>query len=80
VAPRQIPKASGFEEIRVLSTVWHPAPERRMAVLSASVDGPQVELRQGETWQGLRVSEIKLSSVIFRKGDEEIVRKVGASR
>jgi hypothetical protein len=77
---REKPEASGFQEVRVLRTIWHPAPERRIAVVSASADGAQVELRQGEVWNRLRVSEIKLSSVIFSSGDEEIVRKVGSHR
>jgi hypothetical protein len=79
-ASREKPHASGFQEVRVLSTTWHPAPAKRIAVVSASADGAQVELRQGDLWNRLRVNEIKLSSVIFGSGDEEIVRKVGTDR
>ncbi|HIF96117.1 MAG TPA: hypothetical protein EYQ54_03670 [Myxococcales bacterium] len=79
-ASRKKPHASGFQEVRVLSTTWHPAPEKRIAVVSASADGALVELRQGDLWNRLRVNEIKLSSVIFGSGDEEIVRKVGTHR
>ena len=79
-ASREKPHASGLQEVRVLSTTWHPAPEKRIAVVSASADGALVELRQGDLWNRLRVNEIKLSSVIFGSGDEEIVRKVGTDR
>jgi hypothetical protein len=75
-APRA--EASGVEALRVVSTVWHPTPDKRVAMVALSEGGAPVQLRQGETLNGLRVSEIKLSSVVFESGDQTIVRKVGA--
>jgi hypothetical protein len=75
-APRA--EASEVETLRVVSTVWHPTPDKRVAVITLSDGGAPVQLRQGETLNGLRVSEIKLSSVVFESGDQTIVRKVGA--
>ncbi|HIG02061.1 MAG TPA: hypothetical protein EYQ66_12260 [Myxococcales bacterium] len=75
-APRA--EASSVETLRVVSTVWHPTPDKRVAVVALSDGGAAVQLRQGETLNGLRVSEIKLSSVVFESGDQTIVRKVGA--
>jgi hypothetical protein len=75
-APRA--EASAVETLRVVSTVWHPTPDKRVAVVALSDGGGPVQLRQGETLNGLRVSEIKLSSVVFESGDQTIVRKVGA--
>ena len=69
---------SGVETLRVVSTVWHPTPDKRVAMVALSDGGAPVQLRQGETLNGLRVSEIKLSSVVFESGDQTIVRKVGA--
>jgi hypothetical protein len=75
-APRV--EVSGVETLRVVSTVWHPSPDKRVAVITLSDGGAPVQLRQGETLNGLRVSEIKLSSVVFESGEQTIVRKVGA--
>ena len=75
-APRA--EASAVETLRVVSTVWHPTPDKRVAMVALSDGGAPVQLRQGETLNGLRVSEIKLSSVVFESGDQTIVRKVGA--
>ena len=65
--------------VQVLRTVWHPTPGKRIAYVSALVDGAQVELHEGEIWRQLRVGEIGLSSVVFEKGDQKISRKVGAA-
>jgi len=62
----------------VLRTVWHPAAEKRVALVDAGNDGPAVELRQGQAWQRWTVAEIKLSGVVFVQGDQRVVRKVGA--
>ena len=64
--------------VQVLRTVWHPTPGKRIAYVSALIDGAEVELHEGEIWRQLKVGEIGLSSVTFEKGDLIIARKVGA--
>ena len=65
-------------EIRVLRTLWHPVAEKRIAYVSASA-GPSVEIHEGETFQGLEVSEIGLSSVVFEADGQSLTRSVGAN-
>ena len=77
-APAARTEPSAVGSLRVVSTVWHPTPEKRVAVVALSGDDAPVQLHQGESVNGLRVSEIKLSSVVFESGGQTIVRKVGA--
>ncbi len=76
-APEPPPVVQG---VRVLRTVWHPVPGKRIAYVSAAAgEGAPVELREGEIWRTLKVSEIKLSSVIFESEGQDFARKVGAN-
>ena len=70
-----LPEPPGLLGVRVVRTVWHPLPGKRIAYLFA--DGSPAELREGEAWRELRVAEIKLSSVTFQSGDRTVVRSVG---
>ena len=76
-APEPPPVVQG---VRVLRTVWHPVPGKRIAYVSAVAgEGTPVELREGEIWRTLKVSEIKLSSVVFESEGQDFARKVGAN-
>ncbi len=62
--------------VRVVRTVWHPKPERRIAHLKIG-GGEVVEMREGELASDLLISEIKLSGVVFERDGEAISRRVG---
>ncbi len=64
--------------IQVLRTVWHPVPGKRIAYVSAN-SGPPIEIHEGDTFQGLEVGEIGLSSVVFESDGQRVTRAVGAS-
>lgn len=61
----------------VLSTVWHPRPEKRSARLSADGLPSEMSFGVGDLWQGWQVAEIKLSGVVFERDELRIERRVG---
>jgi hypothetical protein len=67
-------------DVSIVRTVWHPRPERRVAHVAAPGGGEVVELHEGDEFVGLRVSEIKLSGVVFERNGVLISRRVGEGR
>jgi hypothetical protein len=61
----------------VSSTVWHPQPDRRSAMVSFE-GGPARELHEGDMIGSLIVSEIGPSSVVFMNDGAPLRRRVGA--
>jgi hypothetical protein len=70
----------GLPDVVVLRTTWHPTPERRSANIRLEGTGEVVTLREGDAISGLVLQEILPSSVLFRAGEVELRRRVGAQR
>jgi hypothetical protein len=56
------PLAAG---IRIEQTLWHPQPDRRVAVLTLDGGDALVRVQEGDTVRELLVSEIEPSGVVF---------------
>jgi hypothetical protein len=65
--------------VAVTSTVWHPRPERRIAVFSVEEDGGTrtVELREGQRLGPLQLSEIGLMGVTFEHEGVKTEYRIG---
>jgi hypothetical protein len=64
--------------VRVDRTQWHPAPERRSALVRVGAEGQPRELREGDAVDGVVVKEIRPSGVVFLYAGSEFRRGVGA--
>jgi hypothetical protein len=64
-------------ELVVASTVWHPDPARRSAVVEVAGRDEPLELLQGDAVGPLVVSSIEPSGVVFLLGQVEVRRRVG---
>ncbi len=73
------PRSASEPEVSVVSTVWHPAGERRHARVRLR-SGETREVREGDRVEGLVVDRIEPSRVVFAKGGIELVRRVGSGR
>ncbi|MCG8590743.1 MAG: hypothetical protein MJE66_15740 [Proteobacteria bacterium] len=76
-APVPVIRRAAVPAVVVTRTVWHPNPERRLAVVTIEGRSTPLELREGDAASGLVVLEIEPSGVLFRHGDVEIQRGVG---
>jgi hypothetical protein len=86
VEPAEVSAPATLEVLRepmplvaVMSTVWHPRPERRRAQLSVEESGETrtVMLREGEFLGPLQVSEIGPIGVTLKLKGVEIEHRVG---
>jgi hypothetical protein len=66
-------------EITVARTIWHPAPERRVAVVEPP-GGARREVHEGDTVDDYRVVRIEPSGVVFERDGVERLRKIGEAR
>jgi len=64
-------------EVMVLSTTWHPKPEKRSTSLSSDGRPGGRSFAEGDIWMGWNVVEIKLSGVGFERDGVRIDRRVG---
>ena len=76
------PHAAGAAapEIVVTRTVWHPSPERRVAMVRAAGDSQEREVHEGESVGALQVLQIEPSDVVFLRDGVEIRQRVGAAQ
>jgi len=76
------PHATGAAapEVVVTRTVWHPSPERRVAMVRAPGDSQEREVHEGESVGALQVLQIEPSDVVFLREGVEIRQRVGASQ
>jgi hypothetical protein len=66
-----------FPELRVERTLWHPLPDRRMAVIEVPGLGPQEFHEGAEVVAGARIALIEPSGVVFRFEGKDVRRKIG---
>ncbi len=64
-------------DLDVLRTVWHPHPERRLALVLLPGESAARELREGETADGWTVLSIEPSSVVLLHDGVELRAAVG---
>lgn len=69
----------GLPDVVVERTSWHPVSDRRSAKIRVDGSKETLKLREGDAVGGLVVQEITPSSVLFRAGEVELRRKVGAA-
>jgi hypothetical protein len=69
-------KTPSRAQVGVLSTVWHPAGERRHAVVRTRAGGTR-EVREGDLVDGMLVDRIEPSRVVFSDGGMELIRRIG---
>ena len=76
------PHAAGAAapEVVVTRTVWHPSPERRVAMVRAAGDSQEREVHEGESVGALQVLQIEPSDVVFLRDGVEIRQRVGAAQ
>jgi hypothetical protein len=63
--------------LRVTRTIWHPDPDRRVAVVQLLGRPPQ-RLAEGDVVAGFAVVQIGLSDVEFERDGVVLQRRVGA--
>jgi hypothetical protein len=63
--------------IHVEQTLWHPRPDRRVAVLALDGDEGSLRVQEGDTVRGLVVSEIEPSGVVFEHEGRRVRRGLG---
>lgn len=71
------PHSPEVPDFRIRRTVWHPQPERRIAVVELMATQEMINLNEGDTIGTLTVKEITPSQVIFLNGVVEVARRVG---
>ncbi len=76
-AESDVARAAAEPDVRVERTQWHPAPEKRAALVRIGADGDARELREGDALDGLVVKEIRPSGVVFLHDGVELRRGVG---
>ena len=65
-------------DVAVTRTIWHPQPNRRVAVLELGDGSAPLELREGDAVGPLVLVEISPIGVIFLHDGVEIQRRVSA--
>jgi len=70
-------RVANARDVDVLRTVWHPHPERRLALLLLPGESAARELREGDTAQGWTVLTIEPSSVVLLHDGVELRAAVG---
>ena len=61
----------------VKRTIWHPDSERRLAVVQIAGRPEPLDLREGDSLEGLTVIEITPSGVSFDHGGVELYKRLG---
>ncbi len=64
----------------VARTIWHPTPERRIAVVRRSGASGEQQVHEGEVVAGLEVVKIEPSGVVFLRDGHEFRQPVGDGR
>lgn len=67
-------------EVRVEQTLWHPRPERRVAVLEVPGREAPLRVHEGDAVGSLVVSKIEPSGVVFTREGQSLRRALGAER
>jgi hypothetical protein len=65
-------------ELIVKRTVWHPDSKRRVAVIQVVGHSGLLDLREGDSIEGLTIVEITPSGVNFDHGGVELYKRLGA--
>ena len=74
--PAEVEVLEAPPEIRIARTRWHPVPERRSADIE--VEGAPHEVKEGDSIDALRVSEIRPSGVVFVHAGIRLERMMGS--
>jgi len=70
-------RRSELPGVVVSKTIWHPVPERRVAVLDFDDRASPIELREGDAYGSLVVSRISPTAVTFDHEGVQFDRRVG---
>jgi hypothetical protein len=70
-------RVANARDVDVLRTVWHPHPERRLALVLLPGESAARELREGESAQGWTVLHIDPASVLLLHDGVEVRASVG---
>jgi len=72
--------APPVESVQVARTLWHPIPEKRVAVVEVDGRPGSVELHEGDLVGTLVVETIQPSAVVFLRDGVEVRQPVGTGR
>ncbi len=64
-------------DVSIIKTIWHPSPDRRIAILRFTDDLENREVHEGDFVGGFEIGEIKLSGVVFVREGITVERRVG---